>query len=128
MGVIGASLPVLRIPAKRYLPRIFGGGGSPQGSGKHAQYYESDSFTDRYVLQKLPDRTKDGSWHNVSVSGGDLFRDKPRKSDELGIIEESADIAGKSAGSVDWSSGGSMSPYPHVIRKESSVQVSVDRT
>ncbi|KAK3677216.1 hypothetical protein LTR78_002754 [Recurvomyces mirabilis] len=128
MGVIGASLPVLRIPAKQFLPRIFGGRGSSQGSGKHAHYYESDSFTNRYVLQKLPERSKDGSWHNVSVSGGDKLRSGARKSDELGIIEESADIAGKSADTVDWSNGGSMSPFPSVIRKQSSVHVSVNRT
>ncbi|KAK5114282.1 hypothetical protein LTR62_002533 [Meristemomyces frigidus] len=125
MGIIGACLPVLRIPAKQYLPRLFGG--SKDSGRQSSPYYESgDSFTDRYVLQKVSsDRPKDSGWHNVSVSGGDLFRSSARrKSDELGIIEESAEMAGKSPSIPAWSNG-SMSPFPHAIRKESKVEISV---
>jgi hypothetical protein len=48
------------------------------------------------VLDDFPNRLKDGpnvTWHSVSAAGPDRFKmSAPRKSDELGIIEEVGDL------------------------------------
>ncbi|KAI7350739.1 hypothetical protein KC354_g12686 [Hortaea werneckii] len=85
-GIIGACLPILRVPLKQHLPRIFGST-SPRYGDPSAppDYYDDNSFRDRYVLQKFSHNTsfgsssdhsrrnniKDGgntSWRDVSVS------------------------------------------------------------
>ena len=83
-GIIGACLPILRVPLKQYLPRIFGSSTRYGDPSAPPDYYD-DSFRDRYVLQKFSHNTsfgsssngsrgrrhKDGSntsWRDVSVS------------------------------------------------------------
>lgn len=84
VGIIGACLPILRVPLKQHLPRIFGST-SPRYGDPSAppDYYDDHSFRDRYVLQKFSHttsfgsgsdrsrRNKDGgktSWRDISVS------------------------------------------------------------
>ncbi|RMY90580.1 hypothetical protein D0862_09923 [Hortaea werneckii] len=83
-GIIGACLPILRVPLKQYLPRLFGSSTRYGDPSAPPDYYD-DSFRDRYVLQKFSHNTsfgsssngsrgrrhKDGShtsWRDVSVS------------------------------------------------------------
>ncbi|KAI7480633.1 hypothetical protein D0860_06989 [Hortaea werneckii] len=119
-GIIGACLPILRVPLKQYLPRVFGSSVRYGDPSAPPDYYD-DSFRDRYVLQKFSHNTsltsssngsrgrrhKDGSttsWRDVSVSSGGGGHGKKfhqhhagsdsaqtsRRSDELGIIHEGA--------------------------------------
>lgn len=95
MGVIGACLPILRILLTQWFPQWF----STKKSTKK-NYYD-EGFSDDYALQNVSNKQKDGRQyprHNVSVSGGDLFRSGPRRSDELGIIEESWETLDKDSG------------------------------
>ncbi|KAI7238114.1 hypothetical protein KC330_g2754 [Hortaea werneckii] len=119
-GIIGACLPILRVPLRQHLPRIFGSTSPRYGDPSNPPDYYDDSFRDRYVLQKFShntsfgsssdrsrrDKNKDGgntSWRDVSVSSGGGPGKKshhhhkgsdsahsPRRSDELGIIHEGA--------------------------------------
>ncbi|KAK5116045.1 hypothetical protein LTR85_009327 [Meristemomyces frigidus] len=117
MGIIGACLPVMRQPLREYFPRIFGR--SKISSGPSPYY--GDRFTDQYAMQSVSSRQKG---HNVTVSGPDLFRSAPRKSDELGIINEAVETGDRdSGGEMDGRS--STSQVQNAIRKN--VVVSVDR-
>ncbi|KAI6813967.1 hypothetical protein KC340_g16310 [Hortaea werneckii] len=85
-GIIGACLPILRVPLKQHLPRIFGSTSPRYGDPSNPPDYYDDSFRDRYVLQKFShntslsssngsrrNNTKYGgntSWRDVSVSSG----------------------------------------------------------
>ncbi|KAI7156395.1 hypothetical protein KC349_g6311 [Hortaea werneckii] len=88
-GIIGACLPILRVPLRQHLPRIFGSTSPRYGDPSNPpDYYDDDTFRDRYVLQKFSHttsfgsgsnrsrrekNTKDGgntSWRDVSVSSG----------------------------------------------------------
>ncbi|KAI7212952.1 hypothetical protein KC333_g6850 [Hortaea werneckii] len=86
-GIIGACLPILRVPLRQHLPRIFGSTSPRYGDPSNPPDYYDDSFRDRYVLQKFShntsfgsssdrsrrNNTKDGgntSWRDVSVSSG----------------------------------------------------------
>ncbi|KAI6897476.1 hypothetical protein KC334_g10290 [Hortaea werneckii] len=118
-GIIGACLPILRVPLKQHLPRIFGSTSPRYGDPSAPPDYYDDSFRDRYVLQKFSHNTsfsssdrsrrnkKDGgntSWRDVSVSSGGPGKkshhhhhhkgsdsaQSSRRSDELGIIHEGA--------------------------------------
>jgi len=113
----------MKQPLKQRLPWLFS---SSKTSNARTPYYDSDDrFTNQYVLQNVGSQRKGGtsaSWHNVSISGPELFRSARRKSDELGIIRETADVGERdSGGDVDSGS----SSYHHAIRKD--VLMSVDR-
>lgn len=98
-SIICACLPVLRFPFKQLLPRLFSNTRLGRAS---APYYYDDSFRDQYVLQNMSDKQKDRSdisWRDVSVSGPEIFKSVPRMSDELGIIRETADSAGRETAS-----------------------------
>lgn len=123
MGIIGACLPVMRQPFKQYFPYLFGGTRTAKGPSR---YYFEDRLTDDYVLQNVSNRQKDGSsstWHNVSVSGPELFKSARRKSDELGIIGETVESRDTDSGG-EMDGGSSMPRNQNAIRKN--VVVSVD--
>lgn len=115
----GSCLPPLKGPMKRYMPWLFG---SPS-TGRY--YYSDDRFADQYALRNMNVKQKQGkgaSWHTTSVSGPDILKGHPRRSDELGIIEESVNDANS-----DMERHNSKSAADRLggIRKD--VAVSVDR-
>ena len=122
MGIIGACLPVMRQPLKQYFPRWFGSSGSTR------QYESNDMFVDHYALQHTSERQqryrKDGAWHNVSITGPEHARSRPRKSDELGIVGETVELENRdSSNEMDRESP--RSRVEDAIRKD--VVFSVDR-
>lgn len=101
------------------MPWLFG---YPESSSRY--YYSDDRFADQYNLRNMNARQKQAkpSWHSVSASGPEAFKSQPRRSDELGIIQESqqdakADIEGHNGQSASENLGG--------IKKD--VAVSVNR-
>lgn len=124
MGIIGACLPVMRQPLRQYFPRLFGGS---KGSKGPSPYYTDDRFRNQYGLQNVSGRQRDGSnstWHNVSVSGPELWKSAPRKSDELGIISETVETGDRDSGR-ELDEGSPMSLSQNGIRKN--VAFSVER-
>lgn len=122
MGIIGSCLPILRQPLRTAFPRIFGT--APVTSGPARPYYD-DRFTEDYVMQNFSDKKSSGkrTWHDVSVSGPELFKSTPRKSDEMQIIHNGAEFDEHSGGSMNEATGG---PDAHrQIRKETSYSVNV---
>ena len=118
MGIIGACLPVMRQPARQYLPWLF-------GTSKEPGYiYSEDRFDNPYPLRDLSGREKDGgqdTWHKVSITGPDMYRSTKRRSDELHIIKETMeDAENQSSGD----SGSALSQLPTGIRRDVSVHVS----
>lgn len=120
IGVTGACLPILRQPFTQWFPQWFA---TKRSTNK---YYDA-RWTDDYALQNVSNGQTGGSQqyarHNVSVSGGDLFRSNLRKSDEMGIIEESWESRDADSGYEQDSVPGRT---PRDIRKN--VSVSVRRT
>lgn len=116
-GIICACLPVLRIPLKQFLPKIFGS----TRRASHA-YYTDDSFERQYVMQSISN--KDKSWRDVSVSANGKLKSSGRRmsEDELGIITESTEPARLDA--PDRGSGATSPFSQHAIRKK--VKISVD--
>lgn len=119
MGIIGSCLPILRQPLRMAFPRVFGT--APADSKQRRPYYD-DTFTDNYVLQNFSNDKKGSAkrtWHDVSVSGPELFRSAPRKSDEMEIVHAGAEFDKRS----------DTTPYrsEQQIRKETSYSVNVAR-
>jgi len=114
-------LPPLKGPIKHYLPWLFGSSG-PSAS----YYYTDDRLADQYALRNIgSSKQKQGknfSRHTSSASGPDALRGHPRRSDELGMIEESAEDAKR-----DMEGQHDKSPTERLggIRKD--IAVSVDR-
>ena len=101
MGIIGACLPILRQPLRAAFPRIFGT--TPITSKPPRPYYD-DRFTDEYVMQNFSgDKKNSGkrTWHDVSVSGPELFKSSPRKSDEMHIIHDGLEFDNHSGASLN---------------------------
>jgi hypothetical protein len=115
VGIIGACLPLMRQPLKQVWPRLFG------SSRKREQYYYDDQFSDQYVLQNVSNGQRGAAWNTVSVSGPELFKSAQRKSDELGIIDETLEADGASGKSES----GVPSAKGRTIRKE--IAYSIDR-
>ena len=117
MGVIGACLPILRILLTQWFPEWFA---TKKSTRKN--YYD-EGFSDDYALRNISNKQKDGRQypkHNVSVSGGEIFRSGERGSDELRII-------GQSRESLDGYSGHEHQPAygrsPQAIHKNVSYSV-----
>lgn len=122
MGIIGSCLPILRQPLRSAFPRVFGT--APIDSKPPRPYYD-DRFTEDYVMQNFSNDKKSSAkrnWHDVSVSGPDLFKSSPRKSDEMEIIHAGAEFDKSSDGSRIRETGGLRE-----IRKETSYSVNVAR-
>jgi hypothetical protein len=119
MGIIGACLPVLRMPLRRFCPCLF-----RRSRESPKEYYESDPFTDRYVIRQGPGQVEDGGVQMVTITGPtDVFRSGRPKGDEMGKpnetvrIDDKEDVGGLVDNASPMSQGG--------IRKH--VDVSIDR-
>ena len=64
------------------------------------------------------------TWHDVSVSGPELFKSSPRKSDEWRIIQDGPEFDNNSGGSLNETGG---SRAHHQIRKDVSYSVRAAR-
>ncbi len=106
----------MRQPLKRLWPHIVG------SSKRKPQNYYDDGFSDQYVLQQVSGGKKGGARNSVSVSGPEFFRSNPRKSDELGIINESRELGDAESDQAQSGSSGSR----REIKKE--VAYRVDRS
>lgn len=118
MGIIGACLPILRQPLRAAFPRIFG----TEPATSKPRYYDN-RFENEYVLQNFStDKKSSGkrTWNDVSISGPELFKSTPRKSDEMHIVHYGADFDNHSGGSLNETTG---SQAQRQIRKETSYSV-----
>jgi hypothetical protein len=90
IGIIAASLPVLRAPLRRAFPKIFS---TTRGSKSQPKYYE-DGYKNDYALHNMSAHSKASGgpgWQNsTSLSSPDILKSAPRRSDELGMIREAA--------------------------------------
>lgn len=122
IGIIGACLPTLRQPLRQAFPRVFGTAPIPS---KPSRPYYDDRFTDEYVMQNFSNDKKNSgkrTWHDVSVTGPDLFKSSPRKSDEMHIIHDGTEFDNHSGGSLNETAG---SQAYKQIRKDTSYSVRV---
>lgn len=120
IGIIGACLPILRQPLRAAFPKIFG---TAPATSRQRRYYEDDQFTDEYVLQNYSGDKKGGNkraWHDVSISGPEIFKSVERKSDEMHIIHNGAAFDNNSGGS--WNEPAGSRNQDH-IRKDMSYSV-----
>lgn len=88
VGVIGACLPIMRQPVRKWFPRLMG------RSTEEAEFYYDDTFAEQYGMQNVStgERHKpqlQAAWNSVSVSGPQSAR---RESDELYILPRPEDM------------------------------------
>ncbi|GAB1738719.1 hypothetical protein NU219Hw_g3514t1 [Hortaea werneckii] len=105
-GIIGACLPILRVPLKQHLPRLFGST-SPRYGDPSAppDYYYDDSFRDRYVLQKFS--------HNTSFSSSDRSRRNHENKDGGKTSWRDISVSVSSGGGGGGGGGGDKKFHPH---------------